>query len=92
MSCRNCGANLVWRGSLGRGSYVCPMCHQSPERTKILARYGDEVLAWHRSWCKAVRQGKGKTDPKLCDCGHTEPCPYSEAQIEQRERAAYGEA
>jgi hypothetical protein len=31
-----------------------------------------------------------RTDPQFCDCGYEQLAPYSPAEIEQRENAAYG--
>lgn len=94
MSCSICGAALVLRGSMARGRYACPRCEPETDGSsdRLLQRYHAEVHAWHRSWCSALaHRGAGRTNPKACDCGHTEPCPYTSQQIEQRERAAYGE-
>lgn len=88
-----CGSPLGWKGSLSRGANVCPLCTSDGKRSLILVRYSTQVNSWHRDWCAAIVGRKaGKTDPKQCDCGHTQPTPHTEQQIEQRERATYGEA
>jgi hypothetical protein len=95
MACKHCGGGLVLRGTMARGRYACQNCDPEPVTggTKILQRYHAEVHGWHRSWCAALQhRGAGRTDPKLCDCGHDGKCPSTSQQIEQRERAAYGEA
>lgn len=93
MSCQQCGAPLVLRGSMSRGVYVCTSCTPSTEKSKVMKRYESEVRGWHRTWCAAIQARKaGRADPKLCDCGHDQQTPHTHQQIEQRERAAYGDA
>lgn len=93
MRCKTCNAPMQWDGSFSRGGMVCRGC--APAKiNKILKRYELDVHVWHRIWCDAMRN-RPKSSPVLasqCDCGHMKPSPYSEAEIEQRERAAYGDA
>lgn len=81
---------MTWVGSMARGGFKCPGCQPVPNA--IMERYAREVYSWHRGWCKSLQQVPAKYE--LCDCGHSDenPCPHTEAQIIQKERAHYGEA
>lgn len=101
MGCNVCGAPLVWRGSTARGKLVCPKCDPLEKElvywdgelvSRVMKRYLEEVHSFHRSWCAARRAkgSAGRSDPTLCDCGHSQRAKYSESEIEKKEIEAYG--
>lgn len=59
-----------------------------------LWNYIQEVHGFHRDWCAARKHAKAtkavRSQPQLCDCGHSQHCPYTDEEIEQREIQTYG--
>jgi len=105
MSCPTCNGPLIWQGSVSRGKQVCPGCKDEPKAdtdmfyggeriSHTLWNYIQEVHGFHREWCAARKHAKAtksaRSQPQLCDCGHSQPSPYSNAQIEQFEIQTYG--
>lgn len=105
MGCPTCNGPLIWEGSAARGKLVCKGCkpkaeaeggrwHGGERISDTLWNYINEVSGFHRDWCAARKHAKAtkaaRSQPQLCDCGHTQKCPYDDAEIERREIQTYG--